>query len=301
LEKSILILGTGALATLFAAHFSAANIDVTLLGTWSEAIATLNSQGASMVDEEGVIHTYPVRAINDPLACIGARYALVLVKSWQTERAAVQLARCLAQDGLTVTLQNGLGNRECLINTLGLPRVAMGVTTTGATMLRPGVVRVGGEGNVTLEAHPRLYPLEDMFRASGFAMDVVKDVRSLVWRKLIVNAAINPLTALLGVSNGQLLETRETREMMAALAQETASVAAAMGIALQGSDVVRIVQEVAQKTASNHSSMLQDIQRGAQTEIDSICGAIVKAGGKYDLPVPYNWMMWKLVRAMQGG
>jgi 2-dehydropantoate 2-reductase len=301
LEKSILILGTGALATFFAANLSAANIDVTMLGTWKEAIDILNTHGAGIEHDDGTVLFYPVHATADPLACKGARCVLVLVKAWQTQRASLQLESCLAMDGLAVTLQNGLGNREVLAATLGLHRVSVGVTTSGATLIRPGLVRMGGNGSITLEAHTSLAPMEDMLRYAAFDLQVVDDAEALIWRKLIVNAAVNPLTAILDVPNGRLLETQHTREMMAALAQETASVAIAQGVRLAGLDVVRMVEEIVQKTAANHSSMLQDVQRGTQTEIDAICGAIVKIGQQYDVPVPYNWMMWKLVHAMFRG
>jgi 2-dehydropantoate 2-reductase len=301
LGKSILILGTGALATFFAARLSSANIDVTMLGTWGEAIDALNANGAGIESAEGAILSYPVRATNDPLACKGASSALVLVKAWQTERASLQLADCLAPNGLAVTLQNGLGNRECLAAAVGSHRVSLGVTTTGVTLVRPGVVRMGGDGSIVLEAHAGLESTADMLQRAGFALQIVNGADSLVWRKLIVNAAINPLTAIMGVPNGQLLKTLETREMMAALARETASVATALGIQLADSDVVKMVEEIARKTAANHSSMMQDVQRGAQTEIDAICGAIVKTADLCGVPVPFNWMMWKLVRAMHGG
>ena len=85
---------------------------------------------------------------------------------------------------------------------------------------------------------------------------------------------------------------------MAALARETAQVASAQGIHLPFSDPVLSVEEVCRRTASNHSSMLQDVKRGAQTEIDAICGEIVRAGEAHGVPVPVNWTMWQLVSAL---
>jgi 2-dehydropantoate 2-reductase len=90
----------------------------------------------------------------------GVKHALVLVKAWQTERAAAQLKGMLAEDGLAVTLQNGLGNRERSFEAWGLSRVALGVTTTGATLLGPGLVKAGGEGTISIERNPALGPLE---------------------------------------------------------------------------------------------------------------------------------------------
>jgi len=306
--EPILIVGAGALATLFAARLSAAGVSVTMLGTWQAGLDALRKEGARLVGLEGVERAYPVHATDDPADCRGARLALVLVKGWQTERAAGQLAICLAEDGLALTLQNGLGNREILVATLrqaqgdalGTPRVAQGVTTLGATLLAPGLARLGGEGPVSIEAHPRLGPLEANLRAAGFAVNVVEDARSLIWGKLVVNAAINPLTALLRVPNSELLQRPAARLLMGELAREAAAVARAQGVSLPFEAPESAAEEVARRTAANRSSMLQDVLRGAPTEIDAICGAIVRAGEERDVPTPVNRIVWQLVKALSG-
>jgi 2-dehydropantoate 2-reductase len=297
LKQPILIAGTGALATLFAARLSAAGHPITMLGTWENGLRALQENGARLVDADGVEHAYSVEATNNPADCRGARFALVLVKSWQTERVAGQLAGCLAEDGLALTLQNGMGNREILAGPLGLPRVALGVTTTGATLLGPGLARAGGEGVISVEAHPRLRPLEAALTGAGFKVQVVNDADALVWGKLVINAAINPLTALLRVPNGELLQRPAAHKLMGILAKEAAAVATAQGIHLPFEDAIRAAEDVARKTASNHSSMFQDMRRGAPTEIDAICGAITKTGEKLGVSTPVNRVCWHLTRA----
>jgi len=297
LKQPILIAGTGALATLFAARLSASGHPVTMLGTWENGLRALNENGARLVDANGAEHAYPVEATSTPADCKGARFTLVLVKSWQTERVAGQLAECLAEDGLALTLQNGMGNRELLTDALGLPRVALGVTTTGATLLGPGLARAGGEGVISVEAHPRLGPLEAAITGAGFKVQVVNDADALVWGKLVINAAINPLTALLRVPNGELLQRPAAHKMMGVLANEAAAVATAQGIHLPFENAVQAAEEVARKTATNHSSMFQDIRRGAATEIDAICGAITRTGEKIGVSTPVNRVCWHLTRA----
>ncbi len=294
-KRDILIAGTGALATLFAARLSASGCRVTMLGSWREALAALNARGACL---QGV-GAFPVRAVTEAAECRGARYALVLVKAWQTGRTARALAECLAPDGVAVTLQNGLGNREQLVAALGELRVVLGVTTLGATLLGPGEVCLGGEGMISLEDHPALPPLVAMLRRAGFMVESVPDAQPLLWRKLVINAAINPLTALLRVPNGALLESPAARELMGALAEETATVARALSHLLsEDASPVTWVEEVARRTAQNYSSMLQDVLRGAPTEIDAICGAIARQGAALGIPTPFNTTMWHLVRAL---
>ena len=298
MNRDILIVGTGALATLFAARLTQAGQNVTMLGTWQAGLDALRSNGVRLVDTHGNEQKFRVQVTDKPRECVGTKHAIVLVKAWQTERAARQLAESLAEDGLALTLQNGLGNYETLTQSLGLNRVALGSTTTGATLLGPGLVRPGGEGVISIGRNLAIGLLEAALKSARFNVQLVEDAQSLVWGKLVVNAAINPLTALLKIPNGELLERPSAREIMGVLATEAASVARAENIDLPFDDPVAAVEEVARKTAANHSSMLQDVLRGARTEIDAICGAIVKTAERHKLDVPVNRVCWRLVRAL---
>ncbi len=293
----ILIVGTGALANLFGARLSEAGLKVILLGTWKEGLAALREHGIRLDTPQGE-RNYPVQVASDPEELEGVRYALVLVKSWQTARAASQLADMLDPDGIALSLQNGLGNREVLGEELGQMRAAQGVTTTGATLLGPGHVRPGGEGIISVGDHPRLPPLIGALKKAGFKVETVDDVAALIWRKLLINVAINPLTAILGVPNGGLLASDSARRLMALAVREVEEVAEAYGIELGFDDPLGLAEEVARKTAQNRSSMLQDISRGAPTEIDAICGAVHRAGQDMGVSTPVNRTLTLLVKAL---
>lgn len=292
----LLIAGTGALATLFASRLASAGYEVWMLGSWTQAMTALNAQGACIRLPDGSRRCAPVRAVARVEDCPSVRQALVLVKSWQTARTAAWLSQTLTDDGLALSLQNGLGNLETLQKTLGAARAALGVTTTGAAIVAPGVVRLGGEGLVSVESHPRGEGWVSALRRAGFQVEIVPDAARLAWRKLAVNAAINPLTALLEVPNGALLTLPGIPSLMDELAQETAAVAAAAGIHLN-EDVAALARQVAAATAANDSSMLQDIRRGAPTEIEAICGAVARLGRERQVAVPRNEIMWRLVQA----
>jgi 2-dehydropantoate 2-reductase len=298
MSNDILLVGTGALATLFAARLGEAGHSVSMLGTWKQGLQALRENGACIVDADGNERAYKVHATDDPHEVSGAKFAIVLVKSWQTERVARQLKLSLADDGHALTLQNGLGNRETLTRDLGAGRVSLGVTTTGATLVGPGLVRTGGEGTISIEQDQALGPLEAALRSSNFNLQIVDDAQSLIWGKLVINAAINPLTALLRIPNGELLARPIIRKMMASLASETAEVAAAEHVNLPFSNPVIAAEDVARKTARNISSMFQDVRRGAPTEIDAICGAVTKRAEFHGIDTPYNRTCWQLVRAL---
>lgn len=283
------------MACLFGARLSG-HTDVLLLGTWPEGVAAIQRDGIRL--EAGGLETrYRVRVTSDPRDARGALFALVLVKSWQTARTAGMLAECLSPDGVALTLQNGLGNLETLRAALGDSRAALGVTTTGATLLGPGRVRVGGSGPTYVARHPRLEPHLPRLRQGGFEVEVEDDLASLLWGKLAVNAGINPLTALLGVENGALVEQVEAREVMGEAAREAAAVAKALGVRLPYLDPAAQAEAVARRTFANRSSMLQDMLRGAPTEIDAINGAVADAGDRLHVPTVVNRTLWRLVRA----
>jgi len=292
----LLIVGTGAMALLFGSRLAGAGVKVSFLGSWKEGITAIKDNGIRVAGPEGE-RVYPARVFSDPAEIPQIQMALILVKSWQTERAAVQLAQVLSREGLVLTLQNGLGNLEILSDILGLDRVAQGVTTSGATLLEPGLVRMGGEGLISIQEHPRLPAMLELFQGAGLSVQQLPDLTSLVWGKLVINVAINPLTALLGVRNGLLLESKSARQVMGQAADEAAEVARAMGIELNFSNPLKASEAVAEVTADNKSSMLQDINRGAPTEIDVLCGAVTRLGRKYQVETPTNQLLWSLVKA----
>lgn len=292
----LLIVGSGAMACLFGARL-APHAQLTMLGGWPEGVQALRQDGIRV---EGGGPAVRVRATAEPADCAGAHLALVLVKAYQTEGTADRLADCLAPDGLAVTLQNGLGNLERLQARLGERRAAAGVTTSGATLLGPGRIRPGGEGRTWLARQERLQPLADLLGRGGFTVDWADDVEALLWGKAVVNAAINPLAALLRVPNGALIEPArpQAQSLLAEAAREAAAVAAARGVRLPFADAAAQALEVARRTAANRSSMLQDVERGRRTEIEAINGAIAAEGGRLGVPAPVNQTLWRLVASL---
>ena len=292
-KSSVLIAGTGAMASLFAGRLVNAGIHVTMLGSWRVGIQTLVEQGVQLDGE-----SFPVVATDNVAECAGIPFAIILTKAYQTERVADQLAQCLPADGMVVTLQNGLGNRETLAKRLGAERVAVGSSTLGATMVAPGIVRSGGQGVITLSKMAQLDGLMTMLKSAGFVVQSVDNGDELLWRKVIVNAGINPLTALLRVPNGALLVRPAALALLRSAVKEATAVAQALALQLQVDEMIELTENVAKQTAGNHSSMLQDVMNERRTEIDAICGAIVDTGENAGIPIPINHTFWQLINAL---
>lgn len=290
------------MACLFGTYLSS-HAEVVLAGSWQEQIETLNRSGLTVLKEGEKERRYVLKATSDWKKLSHADLVLILVKSYQTQRAVCWAQDILSEDGLAVTLQNGLGNYEKLEEKVGNHRSALGITNHGATLLRPGVLMNGGEGPTYLACRPeireRLDPVFALFNTSGIDTHFADNADSVVWGKLAVNAAINPITALLRIPNGSLTESPSTELLVRALASETERIARLKRISLPFPDAGQMALEVAKKTAINHSSMYRDREQKRPMEIDAICGAIVDEAVKLGTEAPLNRIMWKLIKTIE--
>ncbi|MCS6880741.1 MAG: 2-dehydropantoate 2-reductase [Oscillochloridaceae bacterium] len=296
----VALIGAGALGGVIGFYLSTV-ADVVLVDPWAEHVAAIAAHGLRC-ERDGVETIRRVHAVSDPALAGRVEAALVLVKSRQTPWAAEAARTALTDTGVAYTLQNGLGNREILAEALGEERAGQGVTSLGGTLLGPGRVRHAGMGPTLFGAAPdrtMAGALADLFSQAGLPAEVREDVTGLVWGKLIVNAGINALTALLRVPNGALVETSAARELLAAAAREAADVAAALGVRLPYADPVEHALEVARATAANRSSTLQDVLRGAPTEIGAINGAVAREGARLGVPTPVNALLASLIEALE--
>jgi 2-dehydropantoate 2-reductase len=298
---TIALIGTGAMASLLAARLSTIS-PVVMVGSWAGQIAAVNEQGLWLEAADGRRTHFPtVRATAQPAEVGPVRLAFILVKSWQTAAAAERTARLLQPDGLAISLQNGWGHLGTLTAVLGAQRVTAGVTSEGASLLAPGVVRHAGRGVTYLgyddDNKTQVTAAAGWLQQAGFEVRLEANLAGLIWRKLVVSSAINPLTALLRLPNGELLQRPSARRLLRALAEETAAVAQAAGIQLPPGDPVAGVEEVAAATAPNRSSMLQDLERGTPTEIEAISGAIVGQAEAAQTAAPLNQTMQALILA----
>jgi 2-dehydropantoate 2-reductase len=298
----VVVLGSGALGCVFAARLAPV-AEVWMLGTWQEGLGAVERAGVSVEEPDGSIRVARIPTSSQPGAVPTADVALILVKSYQTERAAAWAAQVLRSEGLAVTLQNGLDNGPKIAARVGEDRVVLGVTYAGATLLGPGrsklvanlATYVAGREAIA----DRVLPFVSLLNKAGLEAHATTGIQSRLWGKAIANAAINPLSALWRVPNGELLTGEDRRRLLAVLAQEGDAVARAAGVEPSFDDAVLHVESVCRATAANHSSMLQDVERGRPTEIDSINGVIVRDGLRLGVPTPYNEAVWLLVRGLR--
>lgn len=284
----VLIFGAGALGSLFGA-FLAGRHEVTLVGR-DPHMEAVRVHGLKL---EGLRQT-EVR-LEAKTALDGTEHPdllLLTVKAHQTPEALAALRDTVTAHTVLLTAQNGLGNFEALIAAFPKNPVLAVYVTYGAAVLAPGRIAFNGQGDVFVGALPAQLELSGrigrLLRESGFRALGVPDIRGYLWQKAIVNAAINPLSALTGKPNGELLDDPELLARMRRVVDEGSAVARALKVPLPERDMLGVVQRVARATAKNRSSMLEDLARGRRTEIDAINGAFVAEGKRLGIPTPEN-------------
>jgi 2-dehydropantoate 2-reductase len=304
------VVGAGAIGLTLAAGLAPAH-DVVVLVRRGEVAAAIARDGVTVIapgdiapDGEvapGVETRVALGASADPRALADREAVIVAVKSHATRAALAPLRGVLPPHALVVSVQNGLDNDLAAREALPGARFVSGSTTQGAIALGPGRVRPIGRGVTTFARDDRAAPTSDdlaaAFAAAGLEARVVDDATPLLWRKLVVNAAINPLGALARRTNGEVVSDPDLAPLARALAAEAAAVAASEGVAL--GDPWALVEAAGRTTAANRNSMLQDLDAGRPTEIDAIAGALLRRAAERGIAVPLTETMARLVRARE--
>jgi 2-dehydropantoate 2-reductase len=292
------IVGAGALGALFGQRLAADN-EVLLLERKREVVEAIREHGLRVDGEARA-----ARATSEPRELYGVQALFVFVRATDTLRALRPFAAELSPATAIVSLQNGLGNEEAIKTSLGgTISLVIGATTESALTVGPADVRRIGDGTTVLGsagASPEVVNrVVRLLSDAGFRASAAYDIRPHLWGKLIANAAINPVAALLDRPNGVVLTNEHAGDVARSLAQEAATVANAMRIPLPFTDPWSYVRTIVEQTAELDNSMLYDLRAGVPTEVDFINGAVAAAGRRAAVPTPYNETLAALVKARE--
>lgn len=297
----VLVVGPGAMGCLHAALLAESGIRIGLLDHDAERARRISERGITL-ERAGQERTVPMRCSADAAEFAPTRLALLFVKAYDTEEAVQHTLPALGDDGGILTLQNGLGNHERITGIVPEVRVLAGTTTAGATLLGEGHVREAGRGFVHLGSPSgnfrRAREAIGFLRGAGIEAELAQSVTDVLWAKAIVNAAINPLSALTGLPNGRLAESEGLRALLDAVVEEAANIGRMSGAFVQ-EGIVNAVQAICRETGENRSSMLQDLSAGRRTEIDFINGEIVRRAEARGLKAPLCAMLTALVKGRE--
>ncbi len=293
----IAVLGAGAVGSVVGGLLSPGH-EVTLIARREHAEAVTEGGLHITGDIERTFHPSAVTSVD---GLPEQELVLITTKAYDTAAAAAQAAPLVGKGTLVMSLQNGLGNDEIMEKAFG-DRAMVGVPILGATYLGPGYVRLAGMGEIIVgHVHGdkgKAIVVRDVLSNAGMISWAVENIQPKIWMKAIVNASINPITALIREENGSILRSEPLLELSRSACREGARAAQANGVCLGADDPFQIVLEVLRTTAHNRSSMLQDVERSKRTEIDQINGELVRRGEGKGLPMPVNRTLWTLVRSL---
>jgi len=297
LHHDMAVIGPGAVGSLVAARLCRAGVGVCLLDHRRDRAEHLAKTGIT-VDEGGSCWTAMPLVTCDPSLAARAAVIVVCVKAFDTGNVCHALMSHGSSSSIVLTLQNGLGNIEQL-QPLKAKALVAGVTDMGSRMDTVGHVRCSGAGRCKLalaSGDPQaVAQITRIFAKAGMACQEEADLQAMLWKKLIVNAAINPLTALFRITNGELLTHPEAAPLTRQIVSEAVTVANAIGIGFSDATLQQVVDSVCAGTALNRSSMLRDIECGRRTEIASITGAIIDAAEHAGIETPVNRQMRRAI------
>ncbi len=289
----VVVVGAGAVGSLLGGRLHAAGTPVLLVGRPAH-VAAIRAHGLRI---DGVdAQTVPLPAETRIPPGTDAAGVLVTVKTFDLSTAAEEIARSLRPTPVLL-LENGLGIEPVAIERLGAGgwadparSVVRAINSVPATLVGPGVVRAAGSGELIVPvpsgaAADAIRRLTDLLRSARLPVRAVREFDREVWRKALVNAAINPVTAIHGVANGRLADGPLHDEAVGLL-HEAIRAAGSAGFDFEFAEAEDDLARVVRATSENRSSMLQDVDRGRPTEIDAISGAIVRVAADHGVDLP---------------
>ena len=294
------IIGAGALGCLHGVYLAEDGHDVTLIDVREDLVDAIGRAGVRVDGVRGEHHAVVNAAT--PKTAGGPVDLVIVVAHTDGTRSAAQLAaKLVSDDGVAITFQNGIGNVEALVETMGQERVLGGVSYNSVTFNTPGVVTHTNPGPTWIgelggDVSSRVGGLSRTLERAGFEVQVSDNIIGVIWNKFVQSCAIHPICALSGLLAGEIAGVPEANDLQDRALEEALAVVKARGITLSVDDPVAAIKK-ASSTVMIQPSMLQHVEQGRATEIDSQNGALVREGKALGIATPYNEALTFLVKA----
>lgn len=304
----IVIVGGGAIGRLFGSFLIRGGNEITLIDIDHTTLGALREKGIGLLEGDGEhpdsAESFPVQALYSAESISEADLVLLLVKSQATKDAVQNVAHLITDTCPLLCIQTGLGNLEAAREIVPEKHILLGITYMSGIALSDARVKKGALaktfiGELDGTYSPRLEIISQLFNRCGLETQMVKRIIARLWSKVIIYAAINPVSAILQVPNGSLVTRTESITLMKRLLDEGLSVAKAQGVELIHPDLYEVLFDTCEKSASNLSSMLQDILNEMATEIDAQNGAICRYAEEHGISVPTHRTMVELIKLLE--
>lgn len=303
--EKIAVLGAGAMGSLFGGLLAEGGLNVTLIDVWKEHIEAIKKTGLRITGEGGD-RFVPIAAEVSASSVGEVDLVFVQTKTRYTKEAVLSAKALFGPSTIAVSFQNGMGNAELLQELLGKDNVIGGTTAQGSGIVGPGVIRNAGNlptkiGELAGGLSERVTIIANTLTASGLPTETSENIVYDLWKKLMANVAINPISALCDFRAGELFDVPEVKDMIFLALEEAETVAQACGINIHADQTKEVLYKITgpEGTGSNRSGMLIDVMNKRKTEIDVINGYIVRQAKKHNIPVPVNQTLVALVKGKE--
>ena len=303
--SKVIVVGAGAMGSLFASRFAQAGCDTWVYDIWVENIERIREFGLTMRsgDSEEAI---PMHATTDPSEPGVADVVLMFVKYHQTRQATSDITPAIGPSTVVLTLQNGLGNVKLIREVIPQATLLCGITTLTSELLGPGLIAASyaGRGETCVWSadgvpNQACASIVDLLCRSGINATVDPEIELHIWEKLIVNCCLNTLCAISGLSVGALVDQPAVWPILDGITDEIVAVAARKEIPLTRDAARGFLRDVAKEARAHYPSMLRDVRAEKQTEIECLNGAVIRAAERFDIEVPFNRFAYGMIRTLE--
>ncbi|MBQ9664749.1 MAG: 2-dehydropantoate 2-reductase [Oscillospiraceae bacterium] len=298
------IIGAGAMGCIYGMYLSRKH-EVLLVDVVKAHVDAINEQGLEFTHLDGTAETVTrLKATMDTSACTAQDIVILLTKGYQSAQALEANRALIGPETIVCSLQNGYGNADDIVKYVPEAQIVLGTSGGGATVAGPGHILHKGQGPtqlgcLTADQSKAEVVARAMEECGVPQVELIPDVKELLWSKLFVNIGINPICALTGELNRSIADNPFSRKVSEMLVREAVDVANAAGMYFDYDDAVAHVIDIALVTGGNVCSMLADVKNGRRTEIDRINGAAVSEAAKLGMKAPLNEMITALIHAKE--
>jgi 2-dehydropantoate 2-reductase len=301
----IAVVGGGAMGSLFAGYLAMISEDVWIYDIWQEHVKAINSRGLLMTRNKKDQRVW-LKATSIPATPGLVDLILIFVKFGQTHQAVRDACAMIGGETAVLTLQNGVGNVEIIHEVVPPEQILFGLTTLTSELRGPGHIEESFQGRgetyfwpLTGKVDSRAQGVCEVLNQAGIHTKILPDVEVRIWKKLVVNACYNSLSAITHLKVGDLIDQPATWEMLSAMVSEIIQVAQKRGIGLDEKEGHEFLKQVGQEARGHVPSMLVDVNQKRRTEIDCLNGAVVREGERLGVVTPYNRILCNLVRVIE--
>lgn len=302
ITMKIAVLGAGAMGSIYGGHLSINN-DVYMIDKKEELVEKISADGLKLYENDKDVIYHP-KALLSSEGIGEVDLVIIFVKALYSRAALMENKAIIGDNTYVLTLQNGAGHEDIIEEFVPKERIIIGTTEDNGAILDNGYVRRGGKGKTNIgmlveDKNGMLDKVKECFDGCGFDTHIYSNIQQLIWDKLFTNVSLSALTGVLQVPIGFIAEDEYAWNMTVTLIKEAMQVAKAMGLEFDEDEMIERVRNTSINSPEGRTSIYADLKAGRLTEVNTISGAVVKAGDRLGVPVPSHKLIVNMVHAME--